>query len=163
MSLLVRKIDKGKWLQNDIINDADISADAITICMRTKENKLSVWEIASESDINEAVLAIVSSGQHLETIDVVIMDRQYLTEQGISPVQKEGPTPVDNLRKTHYDLANLTYPKLGIIANHIVEGFKCKRVVRYRERNLRQIMNDAVKVNRLDLSSLSAFIAEKLQ
>ena len=163
MSFLVRKIDQGKWLQNDILRGSDVSADAITICMKTKENILSAWEITSESNIEDAVLAIVSSGDHLETIDVVIMDRGYLIDQGISHVQKEGLTPIDDLRETHYDFINLTYPKLGVIAYHIVESFKCNRVKRYTEANLRQIMKEAIKANRLDPSRLSDSIARNLQ
>ena len=149
-------------MQNDILGGADVSADAITLCIKTKTNTLSAWEIASESDVSEAVLAIVSGGDHLETIHVVIMDKQHLTDHGISCSCKEEYTPVEDLRKTHHDLIALTYPKLGIIANHIVEGFKRERVIQYRERALRQILNDAVKMKRLDPSDLKPDISKKL-
>ena len=60
MSLLVRKINRAKWLQTDIAHGDDISADAITNCMKTTSNRLSVWEVESEARIEEAALAIAS-------------------------------------------------------------------------------------------------------
>lgn len=45
MTLLVRKINRAKWMQNDILSEQDVSADAITICMKTVGNTLSVWQI----------------------------------------------------------------------------------------------------------------------
>ena len=75
MSLLIRKINRNKWIQNDAVPD-DVPADAITGgCVRTQRNTLSVWEVPDENKIDEAVLAIVSAGHHLETIDVVQIDR----------------------------------------------------------------------------------------
>ena len=38
MRLLVRKIQKSKWMQNDILNGEPVSGDAITNCLKTKNN-----------------------------------------------------------------------------------------------------------------------------
>ena len=97
MSLLVRKIEKGKWLQNDILNGQEISADAITNCMKTIRNTLSTWHIANEEQIDDAVLAIVSAHQHLDTIDVVYISQDKLNKFGISMKNTPGQTPVDDL------------------------------------------------------------------
>jgi len=115
MSLFVRKIIKSKWYQTDIENGDDVSADAITNCMKTKQNTLSVWEIESPDELDNAVLAIVSQHQHLETIDVVKLDSVSLVENEIVWVESRGLTPIDDLVDTHFDLSELTYPKLGII------------------------------------------------
>ena len=84
MSLLVRKIDKSKWLQNNITADEDVSADDITICLKTSENKLSAWKVSTEHDIREAILAIVTGGDHLEAIDVITIDCKGITSDGIN-------------------------------------------------------------------------------
>jgi len=60
MALQVRKINKAKWLRADIVNSAEIPADAITNCLRTQQNNLSVWRIKSEDEIENAVIAISS-------------------------------------------------------------------------------------------------------
>jgi len=97
MSLFVRKIIKSKWYQTDIENGDDVSADAITNCMKTKQNTLSVWEIESPDELDNAVLAIVSQHQHLETIDVVKLDSVSLVENEIVWVESRGLTPIDDL------------------------------------------------------------------
>jgi len=162
MSFLVRKIDKGKWLKNDIKNGAPVAADAITICMKTTENTLSTWEIDTPGDIEKAVLAIVAAGDHLETIDVVILDRQYLDAQGVKAVPVEGKTPIATLRKTHHNLENLTYPKLGILAEHTVEMFRKDLVPRYLERELIRILKEAISQSLLSPGDLQAPISRKL-
>jgi hypothetical protein len=163
MSLFVRKIDRGKWPQAVLHQNTDPSADAITNCLKTKQNALSVWEVISETDIDEAVLAIVSGGDHLEAIDVVLMSSDYLKKQGIDCKQTKGLTSVDDLVEKHIDLSNLTYKKLGIIAYHIVDKIIDQKVKRYTERQLKEILNQAIGQNRLTPDRLKDSIRKKLQ
>jgi len=173
MSLLVRKIDKGKWLQNNITADEDVSADAITICLRTSQNKLSVWKVSTETDIKEGILAIVSSGDHLEAIDIVTIDCQRIASKGINVTQnlEQSLTRVEDLKNTHYEITDLTYPKLGIIANCIVDSFKkgqitncCKegQVIRCTERYLIQIVQEATRIGRAKKEDFPDSIQRKL-
>ena len=131
MSLLIRKVNKSKWFQNDIKEREPVSADAITSCLRTYGNTLSVWEIESGDELDEAVLAIVAAHQHLESIDVIHLSPEYLTKNGIDCVHSKGRTPVDDLAENHVDLAKLTYEKLGVIAYHIVDRIVEHGMVRY--------------------------------
>ena len=162
MSLLVRKIEIAKWLQTDIHHGEDISADAITNCMRTTGNTLSVWEIKYETDIDEAVLAIVAGGHHLETIDIVTIDPDYIEEKNIGWLSTEGLTPVDDLKNTHRDLYNLTYCKLGVIAYHIAERIIQNKVQRYTLGRLKQILKNAVGQGRLEPNTLSDSLRKRL-
>jgi hypothetical protein len=92
MSILVRKIDIGKWNQVDLRQSIDPSADAITNCLRTRQNALSVWKVESKTDIDEAVLAIISGQDHLEAFHVILMSPNYLEERGIDCIQSNGLT-----------------------------------------------------------------------
>ena len=162
MSLLIRKIKKSKWLQGDEVPD-EVPADAITGgCVRTQHNTLSVWEVPDENKIDEAVLAIVSAGDHLECIDAAPIDREYLEENEIECKQTEGNTPVKNLANTHIDLSDLTYKKLGIIAYHIANKFREGKVTRYTEGRIKRILRAAVKKKRLKAEDLNESIRNKL-
>lgn len=161
MSLLIRKINRNRWLQVAKAPD-DISADAITGCMRTQRNTLSVWEVPDENKIDDAVLAIASAGHHLETIDVVQIDREHLEENKIDCIQTSGHTPVSDLVDTHIDLSNLAYKELGIIAYHIADRFRQDKVKRYRERQIKEILRTAIQKQRLDTENLSESIRRKL-
>ncbi|MFH0924891.1 MAG: hypothetical protein V1872_04550 [bacterium] len=154
MSLLIRKIDKRKWLQTDICNGEDISADAITNCIKTKGNKLSVWESKTEADIEDSILAIVSSHQHLETIDVVLMNSDYLGKRGVDFIASPGLTPIEELKDTHIDLANLSYKKLGTVAYHIAERIKDDSIKRYTKGSLKEILKRAIDQKKLKIDDL---------
>ncbi|GAH41066.1 unnamed protein product [marine sediment metagenome] len=155
MALQVRKINKAKWLRADIVNGAEIPADAITNCLRTQQNNLSVWKIKSEDEIESAVLAIISGQPRLETIDIALLSPEYLEQNGVKFMATEGKTAVKMPKDIHFDMVELTYEKLGVIAYHIVEKFKEKKVFRYTRKKLKDILNNAINEKRLDINKLS--------
>jgi len=128
MSLLVRKITRAKW--RDSLSGEDISADAITNCMKTTGNTLSTWTVQTRDEIPEAVLAIVSAHEHIDTIDVVCLDLLSLKNQGLRFQSTPGKTPVEDLKDRHRDISNLTYKSLGIVANHILNEIKEEKTER---------------------------------
>ena len=162
MSLLVRKIEKAKWMQNDIISGEDISADAITNCLKTKGNTLSVWEVDTENHVEQAVLAIAASAQHIETIDVVLMNPEYLIESDVDYIQSEIPLPVEDLINMHHDICKITYKKLGIIAYHIADKIREQKIIRYTEGRLKGILKEAIEMGKLDIENLNYDVRKKL-
>lgn len=162
MSLLIRKIDKAKWMQNDILGGEDVSADAITNCMKTKGNVLSVWQVAEEGTIEDAVLAIVSSHQHLDTIDVVCLEPSSLQGEGIRLQSTPGLTPVKDLTDQHIDIFGLTYRTLGTVAKHTVEMIKKEKIVRYTKDNIKKLLNVAINSGRVQSDDLHKSLREKL-
>lgn len=154
MSPLVRKIDRTKWLQNDIVNGAQVSADAITNCMKTRGNNLSVWSVRSDSAFDEAVLAMSSEFQYLETIDIVALDDSALADAGLQIVATRATTPVTRLAETHRDITALTYTSLGIVAGFIVERFRANGVVRFTKGQLRTLLRQAIEEGSLRAEDL---------
>lgn len=162
MSLLVRKIDKSKWLQNDIVSGEDVSADAVTNCMKTSGNTLSTWCIDNEAQIDDAVLAIVSAHQHLDTIDVVWMSQGQLGEEGIIMQDAPGLTPVVDLVDNHVDIVDLTYKSLGKVAHCIVKCFSDNYVKRYTRGSLIKLLRTAIASGRLEAEEIAPSVADKL-
>ena len=144
MSRLVRKIDRAKWLQNDIANGQEVSADAITNCMKTKANTLSVWEIDSASALDDAVLAMASQFDHLDTIDVVVLDESELDRAGLRIAATPGTTPVKRLADIHRDITALTYRTLGIVADFTVKCFQQDSVRRFTRGQLISLLKSAI-------------------
>lgn len=162
MSLLIRKINKAKWYQVDIENDSDVSADAITNCLKTTKNTLSVWYISSEEDLNNAVLALVSNLDHLETIDIVILEESLLENYNIRIVATPGETSIEELAKTHRDLAELTFSKIGTIKDHIVERIRTEHLKRYTKGSLKKLIQVAIKEGKLKLDDLKESVRENI-
>ncbi len=163
MALQVRKINRAKWREENIVKDAEIPADGITNCLRTQQNNLSVWEIKSEDEIENAVIAIVSAQTHpFEPFDIVLLNPEYLEQNGVNFTATEGITTVKKLKDTHFHMVDLTYKKLGIVARHIVEKFKEKKVLRYTRKELKDILKNAINENKLDINELSEVVKNKL-
>jgi len=70
MPFLVRKISYSKW-RASVEGDTTPSADAITSCMRTSGNTLSLWLIEDLTKLDDAIIAIASDFKQLEAIDIV--------------------------------------------------------------------------------------------
>ena len=163
MPVLVRKIERGKWEQNDIRNGAEVSADAITICMKTKNNTLSVWEVDNCLTLDNAVLAMVAASDTLEAIDIVAFDKAKVMEAGLTIVNTPGNTPVTHLISTHHDIADLTYSGLGLLAKFHVNAFKNAMAIRFTKAQLKKILVSAIDNGHLILGDLKDSISTKLQ
>lgn len=159
--MLVRKINRAKWMSGDNIKEPP-AADAITGCLRTTKNTLSVWRINNEAELEEAVLAIVSGQDHLEAIDVVMLEDEYFVKCAISTEETEGLTPVTDLKDTHIDLCSLDFWTIGMVAEHIIERIKKDKLKRFREAELTKIIKNAIAKKRLELADLKEGIQKKL-
>ncbi len=109
MPLLVRKITKAKWFQNKILEGEEPSADAITSDLRTNSNCLSIWEIKSEDELEDAVLAIASSGDCLNTIDIIVINSDNIFSNKLKINESEGFTPYADFINRHRDIIDLAY------------------------------------------------------
>lgn len=163
MSYLVRKINKAKWHQIDIENDNDVSADAITSCLRTRSNSLSVWKISNESDLDLAVLALVSNQDHLESIDIVILEQDTLENKyNINVVASPGVTPIHSMANDHRDLTDLRFSSLESMKNHIVERIRDNKIKRYTRGNLKELLKNAIKDGIVKFEDLKDSVRDKL-
>ena len=162
MSLLVRKINKAKWLQINIEQDSDVSADAITNCLRTSNNCLSVWCIKSLEKVEEAALALAANQDHLETIDIVVLEEESLTSNKIDIVKTDGETPVNDLIGRHRDISELTYAKLGVVKNLIVDSIRKDKVKRYTKSDLKKILLSSIREGKLESARLKESVRKKI-
>lgn len=162
MSLLARKINRSHWPDN-VTDVSDIGADAITISMRTSHNAMSVYEIPSTMNIDDAFLAISSNFQRLESFDIVIMEEQDLVNLHINCIRMEGTTPVEDLKNAHLDISSLCYSKLGTIADYIACRILENHSIRRTKGQLKDILNQAIQGGRLDPNTLDPRLREYLQ
>ena len=161
MSLFVRKINRNNWptIPTPV---PDIGSDAITGCMRTAGNSMSLYEINSEADADEAFLALVSNFDSIETFDIMLMDRAQFTALGMNLIQSPGVTPVQSLRNTHWDVTDLTYNKLAPIAGYMLTCFQADKHDRRTKGKLKTILKKAVTEGRLDPSTLKEKVRNEL-
>lgn len=162
MTLLVRKISKAKWYKVDIELTNDVAADAITNCLKTTRNTLSVWEIDTLEDLEKAVLALVSNQEHLDTIDVVILNQSFLQQKKLSIVKSPGQTPVKSLISKHRDIENLTFEGLGIVRDHIIQELRKNQIKRFTVSDLKKLLKQSIDSGLLNKEDLNCSIQNKL-
>ncbi|MDI3323933.1 hypothetical protein QKW35_06060 [Pontibacterium granulatum] len=172
MEKLVRKIEYSKWKPNFDRGLPEFSADAITNCLKTSKNTLSVWCSASESedDIKEAVLANVGVLQSLATVYFVILDGDYIRDTiGLDIQEIEGNSFIKDKDKTHKDIIDVNYKKIGEFAgyiNSLVAGDSVDEnpnVVRLTKGQVKKIILEAHKAGRVDTDRLTPSLLKALQ
>ncbi|WP_124116125.1 hypothetical protein [Paenibacillus xylanexedens] len=156
MSFLVRKVTKSKWPNSDAdVDIANVSADAVSSCLRTSQNKLSTWEIESLDKIEDAVLALISNADRIENMDVITIEKDNIRGLGfILDEQTPGKTVVDDLKDTHIDICELNYKTIGEFAAVIVSAFKEERHLRFTRRAIEGIVKKAISDGRVDQAKL---------
>jgi hypothetical protein len=164
MSYFVRKYAKPKWIRTVIDdNPFDIPADVICSDLKTDGNTLSVWEIEDETKLEDAVLAITSDGDRLDTIDIIWIEKSEIEMKGVSYKQTPGKTPIKQLVDTHVDLCQLSYYKIGLVAESISEKVaRDVQIKRYTQTDLKKIYKSAISNGVVDKDSLKPGISDKL-
>lgn len=163
MPFLVRKIDYAKWNQKDALNGGVPSADAITSCMRTSGNKLSLWSITDDSQIEEAVLAIVACNQNLDAIDVLSIDPSLIEQKGLAIESSPGTTPYVGFRDNHRNVIELDYCSLGTMAQVFVDSICQGRRRRITRAELKTILSKAVETHKVKWSELKATVQKDIE
>jgi hypothetical protein len=156
MSILVRRITRAKWGEN-IIPYENVPADAITNCLKTTDNALSVWRIESEEELNDAILALIT-GKKQETfskIDYVLIDENKLIDQGLLLVDSDGDTVVDDLVKKHRNISDLSYKKLGIIKDLILDCINNDKCHLFSRQQIKILVMNAIESGKLQKEKLN--------
>jgi hypothetical protein len=162
MSILVRKIQRAKW-GGDVPVESDVPADAITICLKTTDNTLSIWEIDNENELDDAIVAL-ATGRSLDSfskIDYVLIDESILRDNGLSVVEYDGDTALEAFVKKHKNISDLTYRKLGIVRNIIVDCINNDKHAFKTRSQIKKIVKSAIETGKLQKDKLNPKLIEK--
>ena len=162
MPLLIRKFSRAKWNIDTIDTNDDISSDAVTSCLRTQSNTLSVWEVENEDSINDALLAIISGQDKLEAIDIIKLDPEILRENRIDILETDGKVVVESLIKQHRDLSYLTFAKIGTIKDIVIDLIKKERWKRITKATQVAILKEALKKGLFDSDKLKDGVKKEI-
>lgn len=162
MSLIVRKIEYNKWMQRKILEGEEPSSDAITNCMRTTRNTLSVWFINDSTELEEAVLAIASQFDHLDTADFLIIEIPLLQEKHLLLDETRGITPYCKFADNHRDIINLDYSSLGAMAEIVIESIRRLYRERFTRTKLINLLKKGIDDGKIQPEDLKESVRSKL-
>ena len=168
MNFLARKISRAKWEPTPYTGTDGIRADAITgSCLRTENDTISFWQCDQDvEDVSEVVLALASSMEKIETMHLILLDRDYLHENGfiIAITPEHANTPVENLRNRHVDLVDLTLVQIVFLAKEIANKVRQNSdFYLFTKRAVQEKLCSAVNSGRLTLDSLQNKVKLEVQ
>lgn len=162
---LARKVTLSKWEANEDLVEGEISADAITADLRTRDNALSLWQCESPSpeESEDAVLALAASGDRIDKMDIVWLTSDVLQADSQQYDQTDGRTQVADLAERHFDIKRLDYVRLGKIAGRVVEAIEQDQYCRFNKSSVRYLLLSAVRENRVGLDSFKEKVKKELE
>ena len=91
MAYYVRKIARSKWQETHLSsNEAQareevkrVKADAITNCIKTSDNKLSLWRVDDKKDSIDDIVPLIIGFERPDTCDVVYISEEVFSEEQI--------------------------------------------------------------------------------
>jgi hypothetical protein len=154
MSYLVRKIAPAKWSSAQSLEA--LSADALTADLRTTNNTLSLWEIDSEDELDNAVLARAMSkkAKKIEKMDLVLIPKEIIPTEQLSIRASPGDTFAEGLSNTHREIVDLKYPSLGLFAQIIIELLSNNALTTISKAKVENIVKAAYNDKTIDISCL---------
>lgn len=173
MGVCVRKISKSKWPAEEILADKTdeeilpfLKADALTSCLRTSKDELSLWTVenTSEEEITKAILALITNSrlERLDRIQVVYFDEDNVTQAGLTLKKTPGDTVISTYTNLHQDMIELNYERMGKVSGLITSALRDRRIKKYNEKELSKMLVEAIKSGLVDQKKLHMFLQHKL-
>ena len=107
MPLLLRTVRQNRWLKEEaapFLAIDDVPADPVCD-LQTKQNLLSVWEVAQDHSNIERIVRAVAIGRHaIATMGYVVFDSGLLLAAGIEIRENKGGSLDEGANAGHRDL-----------------------------------------------------------
>ncbi len=157
---MLRIISKAKWSSSpDWLPSDQVPADTLND-LRTADNKLSVWLLPEESQLERLIAALVAARDKMAKFDYALLDEAELGRLDIQMVQAGEPVPDSDVSQWHHHLFELTAQRLAALALSIWER---GRKVRILPADLGNLLASAVNSGRIDATQLSPNIITYLE
>lgn len=101
------------------------TADAITNCIKTSKNQLSVWlsdsNDFSSDEVQKLVVALATTMDKPDVMDFVWLDSEWFENEDIPLIYNKGISKYESLNVKHRDLSELDLERLSKVGKHIIE------------------------------------------
>lgn len=163
MKVLARNINRSKWNAKPGFPHQAIRADAVTGCLKTKDDRLSMWRCQDDlGDIDQVFLALATGPNKtgFDTMDVVFVPEEDVERAGIAHQATEGETVVPDLRARHIDIVDLDLEKLGTLARIVAS--QVPKSQRRTEAAIKKLVRTAIQSGRINSDQLNNELRLKL-
>lgn len=152
-----------KWKASLKAGPEYLSADAITGCLRTQGNTLSVWSSNDEDEIKKSLLALGASLTSIEKIDYVTLDARQLEDDALQLVNTDGRTAAFGSNFLHRDIVELDHAALAKVAEHVKRKVRDDEFSTLTKGELKSMLLDGLKTGALDETMLDKKLRQELE
>lgn len=152
MDFVARKFARSKW------EGERIKADAVTGCLRTYQDTLSVWSTDNtEYGIHNIALALASNMDRIDTIHIIAIPKRILLDAGVIFENTPGKIPIkdEDLVGRHQDIVRIDLDVLStisrIIHSIVNSNENCHRI---SKKTITGLLCEAVRDGRFELGTL---------
>jgi hypothetical protein len=163
--MFARKINRSKWNPRPYLKPDAIRADAVTGCLKTKGDRLSMWQCNDNlEDIDQIFLALATGPliTGFDAMDIVVVPENELEDAGFTAEATQGDTAVQDLRSRHVNLVCLDLDKLGTFAKLLASRLKDSQFKRATEAQIKRLVREAAGKGRVQQGNLSEQLRQKL-
>lgn len=170
MAYYVRKISRAKWQENPLSKDEieaihevkSVAADAVTNCLKTTSNKLSLWKVDEKRDSIEDVVPLIVGFERPDTCDVIYISDEFFSEEGISLEQspEDANTPIESLKEFHYNAIVGDYEGLGKFAKIVLRSLDNHK--RFKGKEVKAKLKEMLQNHEIEKEMISSKLYEKL-
>lgn len=160
---LLRKISVAKWKASLKVGVDHLSADAITGCLRTSDNTLSVWQFSNDEEARRSLLALGASLSKIETINYVTLNSEELEGDDLVIKSSLGQTAAVESNSLHQDIINLDHSSLERVAIHVRKKVQFDEFETLSKGELKKLLCDGIASGALDVSRLDKKLLAELE
>lgn len=170
MAYYVRKISRSKWQDNPLSADEEkalqevkrVAADAVTNCIRTTGNKLSLWRVEEKRDSIDDIIPLIVGFDRPDTCDIIYISEDVFWQEGIVIEQssEDANTPIEELKKYHYNAIVDDYEGLGKFARVVLRSLGNHR--RFKGKEVKTKLREMLDHQEISQEMISDKLYEKI-
>jgi hypothetical protein len=158
---ILRTIRKGRWLLNKPSETQEERfARALNDLQLSEDNKLSIWYVEHDhSNLERLVTALGANRDHLDNVDYILLDDQWLLELGIQSERTEGNTPDQEVnQRWHYDLVEISADNHKALTKALLDQGQIGRIL---PKQLLRLIEQAIVSGHIDFDKLKPGMQKK--
>lgn len=170
MAYYVRKISRSKWQENPLSTDEmkaleevrSVKADAITNCIKTTGNKLSLWKVDEKRDAIEDIIPLILGFERPDTCDIIYISDEVFSQEGILLEQssEDANVPIESLKKYHYNAVVKDYEGLGKFAKILLKSLSNYK--RFKGKEVKTKLKEMLNNHEIEKEMISDKLYEKI-
>ena len=126
----------------------------------TDHNKLSVWRIEKEEDLNDVFVAMASNRPSIGKLEFAKIFPEDISD--LSFDDEEGDTPTFGINQKHGNILDLNYVTLGDVILCIAHSIDKNGTIMRTRSQVRSLLVDAYKNHKLDIENMEPKVAQEI-